>query len=766
MCRDTLFTGAVAYPIPPAKEPSVKKFGTFSGVFVPSYEAMLGAVVFLILPGLVGGLGLAKMLVIIVVAHSLTAATAFSIADCTSNLEKIGAGGMYVLASRSLGKAFGGSIGIQLFLAQAVSIGFYSIGFADPLQKIIASVPAVQDIISAYGLSPLVQKQIIATLVAAVAFVFGIVGKDIVVKTQKVIFAVLSVSIAAMLVSPWGGVTYNGEALFSTGINWGGTGMALGFWGAFTAFFPAVTGIDAGIGMSGSLKDPKKALSRGTFLSILVTFMIYIALAWVFGFMRKGVMTGPGGSVLTALELFSETPVIPAILLMGILFTAGSSAVSYFMTAPRTAQALAGDDVLPRALSFLGKDFSSKGGKPRWATLLTFAILIPVIWSGDVVTASMAAGICFLVVYGWVNLAAFFERISGNPSFRPTSTGHWAVSLYGFILCMVVISLFNPFVGILVLGSQLTVFTLLLKYKSNNRLEGIWWGLTFSLVNWAFRRMRMIIQGTKNWRPVVGIFTFADKGGASLKALEMGRRISDYKGLTMINVLKPGKVDEPAFDLPVEAEVVRSKNEDFDQSILSIIQGAAPGGLHINTVFLPLDKRLQLVSLIEEIIALGRNVLLYKPGTRSEPEINPESRIDVWWKGEENGNLMALLSYIIVQSDREQGMVRRDVRIIRKLFAGEDSAAARSEMEALLAGARLSGEVVILPEDKEPIHGTIRSVSSDASLILVGMPGRRAPGIAKLFALDEVFFSKEIDRFDNFPPILFTKAAIVMDLIE
>ncbi|MBN2508930.1 MAG: amino acid permease, partial [Spirochaetales bacterium] len=178
----------------------MKKFGTFSGVFVPSYEAMLGAVVFLILPGLVGGLGLAKMLVIIVVAHSLTAATAFSIADCTSNLEKIGAGGMYVLASRSLGKAFGGSIGIQLFLAQAVSIGFYSIGFADPMQKIVASVPAVQGIISAYGLSPLVQKQIIATLVAAVAFVFGIFGKDIVVKTQKVIFAVLSVSIAAMLV--------------------------------------------------------------------------------------------------------------------------------------------------------------------------------------------------------------------------------------------------------------------------------------------------------------------------------------------------------------------------------------------------------------------------------------------------------------------------------------------------------------------------------------------------------------------------------------
>ena len=744
----------------------MKKFGTFSGVFVPSYEAILGAVLFLILPGLVGGLGLFKMLAIIVIAHTVTTATAFSIADCTSNLENIGAGGMFAVAKRSLGKAFGGSIGIQLFLAQAVSIGFYAIGFADPLQKIIAAIPAVDHFISQYGISTLMQKQMIATFIATIAFIFGLAGADFIVKIQMVIFVILSVSVASILISPFAHVTFEGTPLFSPGANWAGSGMALGFWGAFTAFFPAVTGIDAGVGMSGSLQDPKKALSKGTFISIGITFVIYMAIAYVFGLMRKGVLIGPGGETLTAVDVFSQAPVIPVILLMGILFATGSSALSYFMTAPRTAQALAKEGVLPKVLGFLGRDFNRGGAEPRWATVVTFCILVPVIWAGDVTFASMVVGICFLVVYGWVNLAAFFERVSGNPSFRPTSKGHWAISLYGFVLCMVVISLFNPLVGIIVIGSQLTIFLLLLKYKSNNRLEGVWWGLTFSLINWAFKRMRMIIQGTKNWRPIVGIFTFADTEGPSRQALKMGKRISDYKGLTMINVLKPAKVDEPAFDVPVEAEVVRSKGDDFDQSILSIIQGAVPGGLHINTVFLPLDNRVHLVSLIEEIIGLGRNVLLYKPGTQEESKRNESERIDVWWKGEENGNLMALLSYIIVQSDIGQGLPKRDIRLIRKLFSGEDADAARTEMEALLIGARLSGEVLILPGDDEPIHDTIRSTSSDASLILVGMPGRRAPGIAKLFALDEVFFNKEIEKFEDFPPILFTKAAIVMDLID
>ena len=51
------------------------KFGTFKGVFVPSTEAILGTVLFLILPALVGDLGLILMTGIIILAHSVTLAT-------------------------------------------------------------------------------------------------------------------------------------------------------------------------------------------------------------------------------------------------------------------------------------------------------------------------------------------------------------------------------------------------------------------------------------------------------------------------------------------------------------------------------------------------------------------------------------------------------------------------------------------------------------------------------------------------------------------
>jgi amino acid transporter len=745
----------------------MKLFGTFSGVFVPSYEAILGAVLFLILPMLTGAMGFQNMMLIVLLANTATIATAFSISDCTTNLHRIGPGGMYAVAKRSLGLAFGGSIGIQLFIAQAASIGFYSIGFADPLQKFLAQLPLFAGLVEQFGFSVLVQKQIIGTLIATTAFIAGLVGADFIVKIQMVIFIILSVSIGSIIVSPLLvpllGLPGGERALFLKVPNMIGTGFSLGFWGAFAAFFPAVTGIDAGVGMSGNLKDPRKSLGKGTFTAIGITFLIYIVITYVFSLINPSQLVEVDGQVPTAIDIFSRVPVIPWILLAGILFATGSSALSYFMTAPRTAQALARDNTLPRFLSFLGKDFRKGGAEPRWATVLTFLIVIPVIWAGDVTFASLIVGISFLVVYGWVNLAAFLERISGNPSFRPTSKGHWSISLYGFMITMVVISMFNPLVGVIVFTSQIGIFLLLLKYKSNNRLEGVWWGVLFSLITHAFRGMKTIIQGTKNWRPIMGVFVFGDRETESQKALEIAGRISSYKGITMVNVIKPEKKDAEAFPVPESASLIEVEGDHFDAAVSSIIQSAVPGGLSMNTVLLPIDPRVDLTDLIEKIISLGRNVLLYKDGDVPE---QPKAQIDVWWKGEVNGNLMALLSYIIVQSDREAGQPDRKIRMIRRLARDEDPIQARKEMEILMTGARLRGEVVILPDDKRSIQDTILEISSETSLILIGMPGKPAPGIAKIFSLDRLFFSRELGKYKNFPPILFVKAARTMDLIE
>ena len=85
------------------KNNSQNKFSTFSGVFVPSVLAILGAVMYYIAPKVIGGVGLFQMFAIILLAHSITIATAFSISSIATNIQVKG-GGLYYLISRSLGR--------------------------------------------------------------------------------------------------------------------------------------------------------------------------------------------------------------------------------------------------------------------------------------------------------------------------------------------------------------------------------------------------------------------------------------------------------------------------------------------------------------------------------------------------------------------------------------------------------------------------------------------------------------------------------------
>lgn len=325
-----------------------KKFSTFKGVFVPSTEAILGTVLFLLLPTLAADVGLITILAIIIASHTVTFATAFSLSDCATNLDSIGGGGMYALGKRSLGKAFGGSIGIQLFLAQTASIGFYCIGFSEPLHPILRPFLEQIPFLAGSGFEDILfQKQVMASSIFILFFAIVMFGADFTLKIQMIILVVLFGSIATIFVSLFLDVHYEGTALFYGSLKeinlFGNRALTVPiFFLAFTQFFPAVTGIDAGVGMSGDLKNPKRSLVQGTFWAIGVTFVVYLITGFIFTLMNKEMLiTGyvnnsATGNLLTVLLGFNRPfpcNIMGIIILGGILFATGSSALSCFMTA-------------------------------------------------------------------------------------------------------------------------------------------------------------------------------------------------------------------------------------------------------------------------------------------------------------------------------------------------------------------------------------------------------------------------------------------------
>ena len=237
--------------------------GTFSGVFTPSILTILGIILFLRLGYVVGNAGLSRALVIIVLANVISVLTTVSLSAIATNL-KVKGGGDYYLISRTLGLEFGGAIGLVLFLAQSVSIAFYSIGFGEA-------------VVSMLPLSGKYLPQIIAALAVLFLFVFAWLGADWATKFQYVVMSVLTLALISFFI---GAVPKFNSSLLDQ--NWTAPSSGLPFWALFAVFFPAVTGFTQGVSMSGDLKDPGESLPRGTFIAVGISFLVYLGAAFMF----------------------------------------------------------------------------------------------------------------------------------------------------------------------------------------------------------------------------------------------------------------------------------------------------------------------------------------------------------------------------------------------------------------------------------------------------------------------------------------------------
>ena len=118
-----------------------------------------------------------------------------------------------------------------------------------------------------------------------------IIGLRWVVRAQILLFVVLVISILNVIIGTFigpqseesrskGFVGYQKD-LFQTNLNPAFKDES--FFSVFAVFFPAATGILAGVNISGDLKSVRKAISKGTLLAILISTLVYIILGWLVG---------------------------------------------------------------------------------------------------------------------------------------------------------------------------------------------------------------------------------------------------------------------------------------------------------------------------------------------------------------------------------------------------------------------------------------------------------------------------------------------------
>lgn len=107
-------------------------FGT-APVFFTAISTILGAILFLRFGFAVGTLGFWGVVVIILLGHMVTIPTALAISEIATN-KRVEGGGEYFIISRSFGMNIGATIGIALFMSQAISVAFYVIAFTEAFE--------------------------------------------------------------------------------------------------------------------------------------------------------------------------------------------------------------------------------------------------------------------------------------------------------------------------------------------------------------------------------------------------------------------------------------------------------------------------------------------------------------------------------------------------------------------------------------------------------------------------------------------------------
>ena len=444
------------------------RFGTFAGVYRPVFLTILGAMFYLRQGWLVGETGLLGALAVILGAHLITGTTALSLSSIASNL-RVRPGGAFAIIAQALGLEAGAAIGVPLFIAQTASAAMYLYGFSEGWALLFPSHPPQAVVGVAFVLLSFVAWRSAGLAARAQGLLFGVIA-------VAIGSAALGLARPEPLVAPtWIGA-FEGASLVE----------------AFAIFFPAATGIMVGVGMSGSLADPRRSVPRGTLLAWGTTFAIYTAFAVWYA------VVAPVPELIADKTAMIRHALVPELVLLGLLCSTLMASLSSLVAAPRLLQAMAAHGVLPGA-RWLAR--TTAGGDPRPAVLITTALASLGLAAGSLDAIAPLITSFFIMTYLVINAVVAMEQGLGMISFRPAFRVHRLVPLVGVGACLLGLGLASPFGGLFELFVVLAVYGLVSRRKIDTPWETVRSGVAVTVAAWAARRAAHIDRSERAWKP-------------------------------------------------------------------------------------------------------------------------------------------------------------------------------------------------------------------------------------------------------------------------
>ena len=679
-------------------------FGTFKGVFTPSILTIIGVVMYLRFGWVLGSVGLAQTLIIVTLSSTITFLTGLSISALATNM-RVKGGGAYFMVSRSFGVEIGAAVGLPLFLSQAVGVAFYVVGFTE---SFMLSVPA------AAGWDPRLVGLAVLILLAATATL----SADLTLKSQYLIMAVIGASLVSFFcgespevsVSPAQGIVPDP--------------LPSDFWHVLAVFFPAVTGILSGVGMSGDLKNPARSLPLGTISAVLVGWVIYMTVPFVLD-----IFVSDRHVLLTDSMIMQKCARIPWLIIAGVWAASLSSALGSLLAAPRTLQALAHDRAVP---TFIGRGYGSTND-PRLAALLGMALAAVGIWFGNINVIAPILTIFNLTAYALLNLSSGFEALLGNPSWRPSFHVPSYLSFLGFAGCVGMMVMISPGATFIAAFCIFLIWWIMSRRVMRSRWGDMRTGILVYVAHLALRGLNRHSVDAHAWRPNLLVLTGAPDRRPRI--VDFARAVTGSMGFATFAVVVPAaswsaqRGHELADAMRswlekrrMDAQIRVHPGDSTKAGMLELVKTYGYGPLEPNTVLLGDMEEDDLAEMMHLLVRRQRNVIMIP---KMEGALLSEERdiplVDVWWRGKgRNAAFMLAMAWLICRSDVNFRRMPK-LRLCHLTEDGERIDEVRSRMQALIGSFRIEAEIVVMPGAGKGNVEQVNRISASASLVFMGI---------------------------------------------
>ncbi len=478
--------------------------------------------------------------------------------------------------------------------------------------------------------------------------------------------------------------------------------------------------------MSGDLKDPSRSIPTGTFLSILVTGLIYCAMAIVLAGCR------PSDVLIKNSTVINDIAIWPILITAGVFAATLSSALGSMMGAPRILQALAKDGIFSSLNLFATG--SGAASEPRRAVVVTFVISQICILVADLNTIAPLITMAFMITYGTINLATFYESITKNPSYRPSFRySHWSTSLLGAIGCLVVMLLIDLRWAAIAILAMSVIYYAIFQKQVVSRWGDLHSGLLFERARKNLLKLEKYLYHPKNWRPIILVMS----GSAWTRPMLAiyGHWLTSGHGILSLGQVIQGDLEDRLDRIENQERILQNfiETEELEafpnvvaapyltQGIEYMIQCHGLGSLRPNTIMLGLPNDEQkadaIMATLRTVSGLNRNIILSRLRDQSEdPWEAPPGNIDVWWRGRQNGELMLLLAHLLKQNEIWRSRTIRLMRIVTDEAAHEE---VLRHLNELATSSRIEVNASVLVS-QDPT-ATIQSVSANSAITFLGL---------------------------------------------